>query len=138
MFKQFQRTIMKRRQLLSSLTATGGLALAGCVAVPEPGGEEEVENVEILDHELVRENVGTDEEEVAVVGRVRIRNEDEVRYVELRVVFFDEEDQPLDSTVQNVEGIGEGPDVSFRVTYPYVGDRAREVADYEIAIETIL
>lgn len=129
---------MRRRQLVLGLPLLVGTSAAGCLTPSEPDPDEEPPDVELLNHELVREERDTEEEVVAIVGEVRIRPNADVRYIELRAVFYDDEEDVLDSTVQNVEEIDERPEIPFRIEFPFVGERARAVIDYEVAIETVL
>ena len=109
---------MRRRDLLASMLA--GCALSGCIGDHEPlpgePGEpdnseepeepeepEEGERVEIVESVLIRENVGTDEETVAVGGVVIPREGVEVSYVEIRASFYDMEGELLDTTIEQVE-----------------------------------
>lgn len=144
---------MRRRDLLASMLA--GCALSGCIGDHEPlpgePGEpdnseepeepeepEEGERVEIVESVLIRENVGTDEETVAVGGVVVPREGVEVSYVEIRANFYDMEGELLDTTIEQVEIDEETDRWEFEVTYPQVGEQAAGVDEYELEVGTEL
>ncbi|MCH7661619.1 MAG: hypothetical protein IH933_13920 [Euryarchaeota archaeon] len=144
---------MRRRDLLASMLA--GCALSGCIGDHEPlpgePGEpdnseepeepeepEEGERVEIVESVLIRENVGTDEETVAVGGVVIPREGVEVSYVEIRASFYDMEGELLDTTIEQVEIDEETNRWEFEVTYPQMGEQAAEVDEYELEVGTEL
>ena len=144
---------MRRRDLLASMLA--GCALSGCIGDHEPlpgePGEpdnseepeepeepEEGERVEIVESVLIRENVGTDEETVAVGGVVVPREGVEVSYVEIRANFYDMEGELLDTTIEQVEIDEETDRWEFEVTYPQMGEQAAEVDEYELEVGTEL
>lgn len=146
---------MRRRALLSSI-AVG--PVAGCTSDgdgqnddPEDNGSEgepedprEGERVEIVESELVRENVGTDEESVAVHGIARVKEDVEVNYVEIRALFYDAEGELLDTIIEQIDEVGrhgddpEGRRWEFEIVYPRVGERAAEVESYELEVGTEL
>lgn len=131
---------MYRRGLLSTLVFAA--FVAGCSDV-EPGNgppsEDESDpddRAEIVDHELVRHDHGTDEATVAIEGRVRI-NEADLQHVELRGQFFDADDEPLDTTFERLQDLEIGTQ-SFEVQYPEVGPVTEAVDEYAIEITTIV
>lgn len=145
---------MRRRALLSSIAL---VALAGCTSDEDEEEEDEMEEeeeeeedpeegdrVEIVESELVREDVGTDEESVAVRGIVEVKPDAEVSYVEVRALFYDAEGELLDSIIEQIEGVGrhgddpEGQRWEFEIVYPYVGEDAAEVEHYELEVGTEL
>jgi hypothetical protein len=145
---------MRRRALLSSVAL---VALAGCTSdeddEPEEPEEEsneteddpEVgESVEIVESELVREDVGTEEERVGVQGIVEVKPDADVSYVEVRAVFYDAEGEQLDTIIEQIDEVGrhgddpEGQRWEFEIVYPYMGERAAEVESYELEIGTEL
>ncbi len=130
---------MYRRGLL--LTALFG-SLAGCSdtepgngAPPEDDSEPD-DRAEIVDHELVRRDSGTDEATVAIEGTVRI-NEEDLQHIELRGQFFDADDEPLDTTFERLQEIEVGTQ-PFEVRYPAVGQATEAVDGYAIEITTIV
>lgn len=142
---------MRRRVLLSSIAV---VPIAGCTSdddgqsdEPEDNGSEdpqEGERVEIVESELVRENVGTAEESVAVHGIARVKEGVEVSYVEIRALFYDAEGELLDTTIEQIDEVGrhgddpEGRRWEFEIVYPQVGERAAEVESYELEVGTEL
>jgi hypothetical protein len=146
---------MRRRVLLSSIAV---VPIAGCTSdddgqsdEPEDNGSEEEpedpqegERVEIVESELVRENVGTTEESVAVHGIARAKEGVEVSYVEIRALFYDAEGELLDTTIEQIDEVGrhgddpEGRRWEFEIVYPQVGERAAEVESYELEVGTEL
>lgn len=144
---------MRRRALLSSIAL---VALAGCTSDEDEEEEDEVEEeeeeedpeegdrVEIVESELVREDVGTEEESVAVRGIVEVKPDAEVSYVEVRALFYDAEGERLDSVIEQIDEVGrhgddpEGQRWEFEIDYPYTGEDAAEVESYELEIGTEL
>lgn len=126
---------MDRRRFLS---VVGSVAVAGCNDGPpdEDGTDTPDDRVELVDHYLVRVDVGSDEERAIVEGSVRIRDPD-LQYIELRVLFYDVEGEQLDSTNERIRELKAGLQ-RFAVEYPHRGEAARAVDDYEITIQTIL
>lgn len=104
----------------------------------------EGERVEIVESELVRENVGTEEESVAVHGIARVKEGVEVSYVEIRALFYDDQGELLDTIIEQIDEVGrhgddpEGRRWEFEIVYPQVGEDAAEVESYELEIGTEL
>lgn len=104
----------------------------------------EGERVEIVESELVREDVGTEEESVAVRGVVRVKEGVEVSYVEIRALFYDVEGELLDTIIEQIDEVGrhgddlEGRRWEFEIVYPQIGEDAAEVESYELEIGTEL
>ena len=126
---------MNRRQLLSSVIGAG-VGLAGCNGPSED--EENDERVRIVDHTLVREHVGTEDEIVAVEGRVEQLDDDSINYIELRARFLGPEEEVLDTTSERVEDVDEDGEWTFRIEAALVGERAASVESYELEITTVL
>ena len=130
---------MNRRRLLA-LASAALLGTAGCTGEgddPQEAPADE-EKVRIVEHELIRENVGTEEESVAVHGLATIVEDAEVEYVEIRARFYDEDEEVLDSTVEHVEDVTESTSWEFEIDFPYEGERAAAVADYDLEVVTAL
>ena len=133
------------------LCTTGMLftaAAAGCTddgpenGTPRPDDDDDDDDdepiVEIVDHELIREEEGTDEETVAVEGTVEIVDEEaEPNYIEVQARFYDENEELLDSTVEHIEELGEHQ-MLFRIEFPHVGEQAAAVEGYEVEVTTTL
>jgi len=131
---------MNRRGLLSTLVFTAFVAGCGDVG-PGNGTSPEDESdpddrAEIVDHELVRHDPGTDEATVAIEGHVRI-NEADLQHVELRGQFFDADDEPLDTTFERLRNLEVGTQ-PFEIQYPEVGQVTEAVDGYAIEITTIV
>lgn len=146
---------MRRRVLLSSIAV---VPIAGCTSDgdgqsdesedngsgEEPEDPQEGERVEIVESELVRENVGTTEESVAVHGIARVKEGVEVSYVEIRALFYDAEGELLDTIIEQIDEVArhgddpEGRRWEFEIVYPQVGERAAEVESYELEVGTEL
>lgn len=126
---------MDRRRFLS---VVGCAAVAGCNDGPpdENGTDTPDGRVEIVDHYLVRVDVGSEEERAIVEGTARI-TEPDLQYIELRVLFHDAAGEQLDSTNERIRELEAGLQ-RFAVEYPHRGEAARAVDDYEIIIQTIL
>ncbi len=109
---------------------------AGCLEYfRDEDGEEITEpgDVEIVWHDLVRDDPGTEDERVAVWGAVRNVGERTLSYIEVRATFFDEEGEELESVIENVdEDVSSGAEWAFEVEFPHFGERAAEVETYEL------
>lgn len=130
---------MYRRGFLSTLAVA--LPIAGCSDTEPANGTPEAEEapndrVELLEHELLREDVGTEEETVSIEGSVRI-DESGLQHVELRGRFFDADEELLDTTFERLQrlDVGEHP---FAIQYPEMGSAAAAVEGYDIAITTVV
>lgn len=131
---------MYRRGLLSAIALAS--ALAGCNDT-EPADETPAEpeatpdeRAAIVDHELVRDDAGTDEETVHIEGAVRIDVEG-LQHVELRGRFFDADERRLDTTFERLRELDVGTH-PFEIQYPDVGPAAATVAGYDVAITTVV
>jgi hypothetical protein len=130
---------MDRRGLLSTLAVS--VSLAGC-SDPEPANgtaprtEEPDDRATIIEDELVRGAVGTDEETVGIEGTVRIEAEG-LQHVELQGRFFDAEEELLDTTFERLQELAVGTQ-PFEIRYPDIGPMARAVDGYEVTITTII
>ncbi|WP_255170256.1 FxLYD domain-containing protein [Natrononativus amylolyticus] len=120
---------MKRRAFLAVAVLT-----PGCLDYFEENGEDlrEPENLVIVYDELVRDDPGTEDERVYVWGVVRNEGERELSYVEIRATFLDEEGEELDTVIENVEDVTSGEEWEFEIEFPDFGERAAEVAEYEL------
>ena len=140
---------MRRRHLLSSIAF---VAVTGCTGdseeePDEPDDPEEGERVEIIGSELVREDVGTEEETVVIHGIAQVKADAEVSYVEIRALFYDAEGELLDTIIEQIDEVDrhgeEGDDFEgrrweFEIRYPYTGEDAAEVESYELEVGTEL
>jgi len=130
---------MYRRGLLSAVAAG---SVAGCPDLdPTDGTDPESETepddrVRIVDHELVRSDVGTDEEAVSIEGSVRIKDE-ELQHVELRGRFYDSDEELLDTTFERLRELEIGTQ-PFEIRYPEMGTAAASIDEYDVAITTIV
>lgn len=130
---------MYRRGLLSAV-AVG--SVAGCSDLdPIDGADPESETepddrARIVDHELVRSDVGTDEETVAIEGTVRI-DDGELQHVELRGRFYDSDEELLDTTFERLRELEIGTQ-PFEIRYPEMGTAAAAIDGYDVAITTIV
>ncbi|MFC6717557.1 FxLYD domain-containing protein [Natrialbaceae archaeon GCM10025810] len=127
---------MYRRTLLGAGVAVGLAAVApGCADVfdDDDGDITDPVDVEIVRHDLVRDERGTDEERVVVWGVVKNLGERPLSYVEIRATFYDDEGEELDSVLEYVEEeIPPGDEQAFSIEYPHFGEDAAAVADYEL------
>jgi hypothetical protein len=98
------------------------------------GGSEEA--LEILEHELVREDEGTMSETVKVEGRAENVSEEQLSYVEVRARFYNDQGDQLESSLDNTNDLGTGSTWAFEIQYPAIGEDAAEVADYDIGVGT--
>lgn len=126
---------MKRRAFLVSLLA----ATAGCLdrfREDEGGDPIDPEDIEITYDELVREEVGTDDERVYVWGVVRNEGDREMSLVEIRAIFLDDDGEELDRVIEAVPDVTSGDEWEFEIEFPDFGERARRVAGYDLEIVT--
>ena len=129
---------MRRRRLLAAVA--GAVFLAGCSDGEPVNGtpEEETpdERAEIISHDLVRYEEGTEDERVAIEGEVRIREEG-LEHIEIEARFFDEDEELLDVTNERLKELDVGVQ-EFEVEYPYYGERAQSVDGYAIEVSSII
>ncbi|MFO8114543.1 MAG: FxLYD domain-containing protein [Halorubrum sp.] len=123
---------MRRRRLLAAVAGATSVATAGC---SDDSDEEILEpRAEVVSSELVREHEGTDDESVAVEGVIERTSDEEITYLEVRVRFFDADDELLDTTIEQVSDIDDGDRWEFSVMFPDVGERAALVDDHEAEV----
>ncbi|SEN19050.1 hypothetical protein SAMN05216388_100217 [Halorientalis persicus] len=150
---------LNRRRYLATIGATvSGLALAGC-SESESGdfedgngggtstsgdsgsngnsGDGSSKDVELLNHEMVRENEGEMSETVKVVGEAENVSGGELSYAEVEVKFY-EGDTLAESFMDNINGWSAGETWAFEVQYPGIGEDAAVIDDYEIRAGTSL
>lgn len=137
---------MHRRLFI--LTAVSSLVLtAGCTGDDtefedgngngDGNGDPDVEEVvDILEHEMLRENEGEISESVSVEGRAENTSDDRLSYVEIRVRFYDANGDLLDSGIDNINDFDSGQVWRFEVSYLGFGDDAAEVDSYDIGVGT--
>lgn len=154
---------LNRRRYLATATATiATLALAGC---SEDGGDFEEGNgggdgnsgdgntdgsnsdgdgssgssndIELLNHEMVRENEGEMSETVMVEGEAENVSGGELSYAEVEAKFY-EGDTLAESFLDNISGWSAGETWGFEVQYPGIGEDAAAITDYEIRAGTSL
>lgn len=128
---------MYRRELLCAVA--GSCALAGCNGEPSgpPANDETPDGrVELVEHSLVRRDVGSEDERAVIEGTVRI-SEPDLEYVELRAEFYDVEGELLDTTLERIRELEKGKQ-EFTVEYPRRGESAAEVEEYDIVVATVL
>lgn len=137
---------MQRRGFIAATTATlSGISLAGCSSDTDyeggnNGGRNDGSNsdsdkkLNILDHEMVRENAGSMSESVKVVGTAENVSSDTLGYAEVKAKFYDENDALLESFLDNVNDLGAGEKWSFEIQYPGIGEDAGKVASYKIGV----
>ncbi|WP_254767719.1 FxLYD domain-containing protein [Salinilacihabitans rarus] len=120
---------MNRRAFLAL-----AVTFSGCLEPFRGNGDEirEPEDLEIVWSDLVRDDPGTEEERVYVWGIVRNQSDRELSYVEIRATFLDGEGEELDTVIENVEDVTSGEEWEFEIEFPDFGERAAEVADYEL------
>ncbi|WP_293028804.1 FxLYD domain-containing protein [Natronococcus sp.] len=117
------------------LAVAASLSVSGCLEYFTEDAEEITEpaDVEIVWDDLVRDDPGTEDERVYVWGVVRNAGERTLSYVELRVTFFDDEGEELESVIENVEeNVAEGEEWPFDAEFPHFGEEAAEVDSYEL------
>ncbi|WP_436343201.1 FxLYD domain-containing protein [Natronorubrum sp. FCH18a] len=123
---------MDRRAFLACAAL---VPLSGCLEFLEDNGEEITEpgDVEIVWADLVRDNIGTDDERVVVWGAVRNVGDRTLSYLEIRATFFDEEGEELESVIENVDAdVSSGEEWPFDIEFPRFGEDAAAVTTYEL------
>lgn len=142
---------MNRRKYLAT-TAVSVATLAGCTEDTDyedgsgngtgNGGDGNGEEsdpddaLEILEHEMVREDEGTMAETVSVEGRAENVGDRQLSYVEVRARFYNEAGDQLDSSLDNVNDLDPGATWAFNIQHFAMGEDAAEVADYDIGVGT--
>lgn len=122
---------MHRRAFLSlALLAPG----AGCLEYVRDDGDEltELADVEIVWHDLVRDDPGTEDERVTVWGVVRNAGDRGLNYVEIRATFFDADGEELETVIENVDDVTSGEEWPFEIEFPRFGEAAAAVETYEL------
>jgi len=142
---------MLRRGFLAGVGTAASATLAGCgtedpefesgnggsgenggggdnSSTSEPDGD-----IKILEHQLVRENEGTNSETVSVEGSAENTSDEQLSYAEVRARFLDEDGTLLESSLDNVNDLGPGMKWQFEIIFPGFGEDATAVSEYEIA-----
>ena len=113
----------------------GTVAVAGCLSPDDETDDENAdEPVTISSHELVRRNVGTEEETVTVEGTVEIHAEG-LQLIELTAEFFDQDGESLGPHTDLIDDFSPGTQ-SFAIQYPNQGETAATITNYEITVTT--
>jgi len=117
---------------------SGGNSNGGDTSTPTPtssGGSSK--DIELLNHEMVRENEGEMSETVKVVGEAKNVSGGELSYAEVEVKFY-EGDTLAESSLDNINGWSAGETWAFEVQYPAIGEEAAAITDYQIRAGTSL
>lgn len=136
---------MQRRGFITATIATfSGVSLTGCSSDTnyedgnDGGGSNDGDTsdsdkkLDILDHELVREDEGSMGESVKVAGMAENVSGGNLGYAEVKAKFYDENEALLESFLDNVNDLGDGEKWSFEIQYPGIGEDAQEVASYKV------
>ena len=127
---------MRRRHLLSVAGAVAA-AVAGCSDAPadtDDDADDDEPPARVVESQLRREHEGTDEETVTVEGVVERTRDVEIMYLEVRVEFYAEGGELLDSTIEHLSDVTEGDRWPFSVTFPGVGEAAAQVVDHDAEV----
>jgi len=143
----------RRRYVETIIAAVSSIALAGCAGEEgdfESGDGDGSDNsgdgngndgssneIELLPHEMVREDEGGMAESVKVEGKAENVSGDELSYAEVEVKFY-EGDTLAESFLDNINGWSAGETWAFEVQYPGIGEDAAAIDDYEIRAGTSL
>lgn len=99
------------------------------------GAETEIEDrVNVSDHRLVREDVGTGYESVKVEGRIENVGDSRISSLEVRVRFYDGDGFTGNMERATVTNLAPNESWNFDVSYPSIGESAKQVNDYEIRL----
>ncbi|APX95473.1 FxLYD domain-containing protein [Natronorubrum daqingense] len=123
---------MHRRAFLA---CAGLIPLSGCLEYFEDNGEEITEpgDVEIVWHDLVRDDPGTDDERVVIWGAARNVGDRAFSYLEIRATFYDEDGEELEAVIEHVdEDVSSGDEWPFEIEFPRFGEDASDVTTYEL------
>jgi len=154
---------LNRRRYLATLgTTASALALAGCSEddsgdfeegndggngnnndgnsggdTTSGGNDGNSNDIELLSHEMVREDEDSAAESVKVEGEAENVSGGELSYAEVEVKFY-EGDTLAESFLDNINGWSAGETWAFEVQYPGIGEDAAAITDYEIRAGTSL
>jgi len=151
---------MQRRKYLVTIGATvSGLSLAGCseddggdfeegngnnndgnssdTTSSGNGGDGSSNDIELLSHEMVREDEGSAAESVKVEGEAENVSGGELSYAEVEVKFY-EGDTLAESSLDNINGWSADETWAFEVQFLGIGEDAAAITDYEIRAGTSL
>lgn len=103
----------------------------------EDGGNGSSQDVELLNHETVRENEGEMTETLKVEGEAKNVSGEELSYAEVEVKFY-EGDTLAESSLDNISGWAADEVWAFEVQYPGMGEDIAAITDYEIRAGTSL
>jgi hypothetical protein len=145
-----------RRRFLATVAATAGtITLAGCSEDGSDefeggdgdsngnnnddgsGGDGSSNDIELLSHEMVRDDEGGMAESVSVQGEAENVSGGELDYAQVDVKFY-EGDTLAESFLDNINGWAAGETWGFEVQYPGIGEDAAAITDYEIRAGTSL
>lgn len=138
---------MNRRKFITATAAITSASLAGCSGETDyedgnndgsgsdgDDGSNSDKKLEILDHEMVREDEGSMAESVKVVGTAQNVSGDTLGYAEVKVKFYDEDETLLESFLDNVNDLGADERWKFEVMYPPMGEDAQKVDSYKVGV----
>lgn len=136
---------MHRRTVLTASGTVATALLAGCAGylTDDDDGIDGTETstpkptaLELVEHNIVRQNEGTESEIVTVAGTAKNGSDEVISDATVAVTFYDEEQTVLGESTAEIRELQPGNKWTFGVLYSEVGEEARAVTDYEIVDET--
>jgi hypothetical protein len=131
----------RRRYLVTIGTTASTIALAGCGEEGDfennDNGDGSSDDIELLSHEMIREDEGGVGETVSVQGEAENVSGGELDYAEVEVRFL-EGDTLAESSLDNINNWADGETWAFSVQYPGIGEDAAAIDNYEIRAGTSL
>lgn len=131
-----QQNIDYNRLTVGIIVVIGLLFIVGALILS--GGEEaeSSEKIEILEHELVREDEGTIYEEVYVRGKAQNVSGKEISEVQIGIIYYDESGARIESMHDWTSNLADQEVWNFEVM-SLGGEIPERVDHYKISIETI-
>lgn len=136
---------MRRRQLIAVIGTGIAASLAGCgddTDYEAQGGDDDdgsdgsEQKLEILEHEMVREDEGTDYESLTIEGRAENVSDSRLDYTEVQARFYNEQGDQIETGLANTNDLDAGATWAFEIMYVGMGEDARAVAEYDIGVGT--
>lgn len=124
---------MNRRKYLAVLAT---IPIAGCTAADNTTGETtSTPPLKILDHNGVVEDAGYGTR-VSVEGTAENTTTDTFAYAAVEAKFYDSNETVLESSLDNISGLGPGERWNFEIRFPGLED-ADEAESYRVSVSTV-
>ena len=98
------------------------------------GGSEQEAELEILEHELVIEDEGSQFASAAIEGRAENVGDSQLGYAEVRARFYNSQGDQMETGLANTNDLDAGQTWAFEIMFLGNGEDVAEIDDYDIGV----